>query len=338
VSSSPSAIQTAFAQAHPNIALIKYWGKTADLKYNEPAVASLSITLDTLLTETRVRFDPSLSGDEFVLNGQLDIKKGTRISASIDVMRKLANITTHCRIESSNNFPTGAGLASSASGFAALVGACDRALQLNLSLTQQSMLARSMSGSAARSIYGGFAKISLADSSSSSDPIFGRSTAEPILPAEHWPLEVCVGVVSEKEKAIGSTEGMERSRLTSPYYDAWLAGNDQDIIDAEVMVRARDFAKLAEISEFSCLKMHALAMASQPGMLYWAGATVDAMHRIRALRSEGVPVFFTIDAGPQIKAICEPGYGDQVAQALADVHGVQRVIRCGLGPGVRASD
>lgn len=333
-------IQTATAKAHPNIALIKYWGKSSDARHsdachNEPAVASLSITLDTLVSETRVQFDHGLGSDDFVLNGVTDTVKLPRISANLDKLRALAGIDTRCRIESSNNFPTGAGLASSASGFAALVAAGNQALQLALHERQQSMLARSMSGSAARSIFGGFAKIAL-HPNAQVHPQLGRTYAEPIAPAAHWPLEVCVGIVSEKEKTIGSTEGMERSRETSPYYSAWLSGNDTDMDDAEALIHSKDFTKLAELSEFSCLKMHALAIASRPGLLYWTGATVDAMHCIRSLRSRGVPVFFTIDAGPQIKAICGPGYGQHVAEVLSSVTGIQRVIRCGLGGGVTA--
>lgn len=334
---SASDTLTACAFAHPNIALIKYWGKSPELTHNEPAVASLSITLDTLQTETRVSFDSSLSKDVLELNGRIDIAKLPRISAAVDQLRSIAGVNTHCKIESTNNFPTGAGLASSASGFAALVMACDRALSLNLNFQQLSMLSRSMSGSAARSIGGGFVKIRR-QKEVSLDAVYGSHFAEQFAGPEHWPLEVCVGVVSEKEKAIGSTEGMERSRLTSPYYPVWLEGNDQDIIDAEAMVMARDFEQLAELSEFSCMKMHAMAMASRPGLLYWAGATVDAMHLICEMRAEGVPVFFTIDAGPQIKAICAPGYGEQVEKALAEIPGIQRVIRCGLGLGAHAAN
>lgn len=332
-----SDILSASAAAHPNIALIKYWGKASDSFYNEPAVSSLSVTLDTLATETRLSFDTALTDDQLILNGVEDTKKLARITENLDKLRRLAGIETRCRVDTKNNFPTGAGLASSASGFAALVAAGNRALKLDLSYRQQSMLARSMSGSAARSIFGGFVKIALADAKAH-DEQFGSAFAEPIVASEHWPLEVCVAVVAEQEKDIGSTEGMELSRTTSPYYQQWLDGNDADIVEAEKHVLARDFDALAALSEHSCLKMHALAMASNPGLLYWHGATVDAMHCVRTLRRTGIPVFFTIDAGPQLKAICAPGYGQQVAESLSTIHGVKRVIRCGLGQGVQVSD
>ena len=121
------------------------------------------------------------------------------------------------------------------------------------------------------------------------------------------------------------------SRLSSPYYQAWLDGNNQDIDLAETHVLQHDFEALAELSEFSCLKMHAMAMASRPGLLYWRGASLECMHAVRELRASGLPVFFTLDAGPQVKAICAPGYVEQVASQLSHIPGVQRVLRCGLG-------
>ncbi|WP_370980130.1 diphosphomevalonate decarboxylase [Agaribacterium sp. ZY112] len=326
--------KVARAVAHPNIALIKYWGKASDAHLNEPAVSSLSLTLSELQSETTTHFDPALQEDELYLNGQLDTGKLARISANLDKLRAIAGVETRCRIESTNNFPTAAGLASSASGFAALVAAGNAALELNLNEQQQSMLARAMSGSAARSIYGGFAKIYLPDAQETYAH-YGAAFAAPVADEHHWPLEVCVAIVSEQEKKIGSTEGMERSRLTSPYYQSWLDGNDADVALAEQLVLAKDFEQLAELSEFSCLKMHAMAMASRPGLLYWNGATVDAIHCVRELRAAGTAVFFTNDAGPQLKAICAPGEGAKVAAALAEVSGVKRVLRCGLGRGVQ---
>lgn len=327
---------TASAIAHPNIALIKYWGKASDPHFNEPAVSSLSITLDTLQTHTRLYFDSALQKDELILNGVENPKKLVRVSKNLDKLRTLARCDLACRIETDNNFPTGAGLASSASGFAALVSAGNHALKLQLSLQQQSMLARAMSGSAARSIEGGFVKIALPDALEH-QAHFGSAFAEQVAPPEHWPLEVCVVIVSEQEKTIGSTEGMELSRQTSPFYQSWLEGNDEDVKTAEKLVRDKDFEKLADLSEFSCLKMHAMAMASQPGLLYWKGLTLTLMHEIRALRASGLPVFFTVDAGPQVKAICAPGYGDKVAECLSSLDGVKGLIRCGLGRAAKAS-
>ena len=137
---SNNEVRTAAALAHPNSALIKYWGKATDARLNEPAVASLSITLSELATHTRLIFDPTLTADQLFLNGREDTCKQPRISENLDKLRRLAGVTTRCRIETENNFPTGAGLASSASGFAALVAAADRALDLRLDVRRQTML------------------------------------------------------------------------------------------------------------------------------------------------------------------------------------------------------
>lgn len=322
---------TADARAFSNIALIKYWGKQACVG-NEPAVSSLSITLDGLFTQTKVTFDEAFSQDDLLLNGQRSEKHLSRVLKALEVMRGVAGIKTKCHIETQNNFPTGAGLASSASGFAALVVAINQALGLNLSRQELSQLARSFSGSAARSLFGGFSKMMYHEALSGKEP-FGTMYAQTVADKEHWPLSVCVGVISEREKEIGSTEGMEHTRLTSPYYEAWLSGNDQDVAEAEKAVLDKDFEKLALLSEASCLRMHAVAMAANPGILYWEGATIEAIHAIRSMRKQGVPVFFTIDAGPQIKAICLPDAKKQVQEMLENIQGVKSVISCGLGEG-----
>ena len=109
---------------------------------------------------------------------------------------------------------------------------------------------------------------------------------------------------------------MEHTRLTSPYYDQWVTTQGADLDEARSAIGARDFDKLAAVSEHSCLKMHALAAAAQPGLVYLRGATVEAMHSVRELRAKGVAVFFTIDAGPQLKAMSLPHDQDKVAELV----------------------
>jgi len=319
----------AAAQAQPNIALIKYWGKR-DLALNLPVVGSLSITLDTLWTRTEVHFDDTLAADSMILNGKLDPKQLKRTTACLDLLRARAGISTRAAVTSTNNFPTGAGLASSASGFAAMVLAGDAALGLNLTPAEQSVLARRCSGSAARSIFGGYVEWAHGEQADGLD-----SVATPLLAAEAWPLSVAVAITSTAEKAIGSTEGMNRTADTSPYQQAWIDSQDDDLAEARAAIAARDFERLADISEHSCLKMHALALAAKPGLLYWNAATVAAMHVVRGLRAQGVPVFFTIDAGPQLKAVCLPSAATAVAAALREVPGVLNVVETGLGGAAR---
>ncbi|KAA3615640.1 MAG: diphosphomevalonate decarboxylase [Calditrichaeota bacterium] len=314
------------AKAHSNIALVKYWGKR-NIPLNLPAVASISITLDTLFTETLLMFDPELEKDTLVLNKTLASEKDTkRMSKFLDLIRSESNEKNYAYVESENNFPTSAGLASSASSFACLTMAAANAANLDISKSRLSEFARLGSGSAARSIFGGFVEMDLGKKEDGSDSI-----AHQIFPKEHWDLSVLIAITSEKKKKTGSTEGMEASRLTSPFYQPWIDSSTKDMNEMRDAITQKDFEKVAEVSEFSCLKMHALALATNPGLIYWNGATVDAMHYVREMRESGIPVFFTIDAGPQVKAICPTKYAGQVKQKLEQLPDVIRVIKTGLG-------
>lgn len=320
----------ATALAHPNIALVKYWGKRDDA-LNLPASGSLSITLDGLHTRTSVRFDPALGEDDIVLNGRRDEVESHKIGAFLDLLRARAGAFTRARIVSENDFPTGAGLASSASGFAALTVATNRALGLDLGARELSALARRGSGSAARSIFGGFVEMAAGTRADGEDAF-----ATPLLDAEAWPLSGVIAITTRAAKSTSSRVGMDLSRRTSPFYRDWIATGAGDLDAARSAVRTRDFDKLAEISEASCLAMHAVMLSTRPGLIYWNGATVECMQRVRELRErDGVGVFFTIDAGPQVKAVCLPDVAPQVADALRGVAGVQAILVSGLGQGAR---
>jgi len=318
----------ASAVAHPNIALVKYWGKQ-DCPGNRPAVPSLSVTLDTLYTRTRVHFDTHLEADTFAINGKADADSASRVGACLDMLRRHAPGAPPAAVETWNNFPTGAGLASSASGFAALVVAADRALGLGQPRAELARLARRSSGSAARSLYGGFVEMPL-------DP--EDETAYPLLDPAEWPLAVVIAITTKDTKSVGSTAGMERTARTSDYYDAWRDAAWRDFSEARQAVADRDFGRLARISERSCLKMHGLMLSADPGLIYWNEATVACLHRVRRLREDGEAVFFTMDAGPQVKAVCLPESRTVVAEALRGVPGVSDVLECGLGPGAYADE
>lgn len=320
----------AAAQAQPNIALVKYWGKR-DARLNLPAGGSLSITLDALRTRTWVCFDDRLSSDQLSRDGDEDPRELARVSACLDFLRERAGVGHRARVQTSNSFPTGAGLASSASGFAALAVAGSGALGLDLDPRELSVLARRGSGSAARSIFGGFVEMAAGERADGQDAF-----ASPLLAPQEWPLSVVVAVTSRRAKDTGSSAGMERSRSTSPFYPAWVEAGAGDLAVARRAVSERDFAALAQVSEHSCLKMHATMLSSTPGLIYWSGATVDCLHRIRGLRDrDGAGVFFTVDAGPQVKAVCLPGDVDRVAEALREIPGVESVLTTGLGQGAR---
>ena len=306
----------AVAVAHPNIALVKYWGKRPGGD-NVPSTPSLSITLGGLTTRTQV---DAAAEHAVVVNGER--VRDAKIDGLVAAMRAqwaLPPIT----VSTCNDFPTGAGLASSASGFAALVTAVDGTFGLRLSALERAAWARRGSASAARSVFGGFVTL---------HPDEG---AQAVLDESEWPLEVVVAITSETRKAVSSTEGMARSRATSPFYAAWMQSTVVDFDAACRAVDDRDFAALVEIAEHSCLKLHALMLSTRPGLLYWNAATVAAIGAVRALQTAGTPVFFTVDAGPQVKAVCLPGSGDEVAMRLADTPGVKRVLRADLGQGAR---
>ena len=322
------SISRAQARARANFALIKYWGK-ADADLNVPAVGSISITLDALWSDTTVELDSSLAADELLLGGVRRAEQLAKVSACLDLLRARAGVATRARVVSDNNFPTAAGLASSASGFAALVTAASAALGLDLSPRELSIFARQGSGSAARSVFGGFVEMHAGTAADGED-----SFAEPLLAGTAWPLEVVIAVTAKAEKEIGSRSGMTRSAEFSPYYSAWVATQPADLDAARRAIAARDFGALADVAEHNCLKRHAAALAARPPLLYWNGATVDCLHAIRRLRAEGVPVFFTVVAGPQVKAICTAASRARVEAALRELPGVLDVVASKLGPGV----
>jgi diphosphomevalonate decarboxylase len=319
--------RTATARAHSNIALIKYWGKR-DVALNIPAVGSISLTLDALSTDTRVTFHSGLEQDEFWLAGTR--ADATRASHLLDIVRDSSGVGSRAVVESTNNFPTAAGLASSASGFAALAVAASAAAGLSLTDQELSILARRGSGSAARSLFGGIVELYAGTSEDGLD-----SFAEPVLAPEAWPLTVVVAITELGQKSVNSTKGMRGSALTSPFYPAWVDTGNDDLAAMRLAITNRDFEQLGELAEYSCLKLHAVMMSTRPALLYWNAATMAAIHAVYELRASGIPVYFTIDAGPQVKALCPPEHAATVAGALGQVAGVHETRISTLGHGAQ---
>ena len=315
----------AVAQAQPNIALVKYWGKQ-DHGLNVPATSSLSITLDALWTRTTVKFDAELNADQLIIDGVSNQHQLNRVVASLNTLREKVGTTCFANVLSTNNFPISAGLASSASGFAALVTAACAALGVDLSTEERSRLARRSSASAARSMFGGFVELAAGQP----DP-----ASQPVLAETEWPLEVSVVVTSKETKCVGSTAGMNQSADTSVFYDAWVESTAADFFSARQAVLNRDFEMLADISEASCLKMHAVMLSTRPALLYWNAATIDVVHRVQELRARGVPAFFTIDAGPQVKVVSLPGHQTEIERTIKETIGVVDIIHSPLGAGAR---
>ena len=326
-----SHARSATAVATSNIALVKYWGKR-DLVLNLPATGSISVTLDALETRTTVTFNDA--PDDLIELGGTASGAGTeRVRRFLDLVRSLADTDARAHVVSHNDFPTGAGLASSASGFAALAVACDAALGLGLSQAELSVLARRGSGSAARSLVGGYAEMAAGEALDGSD-----AYATPLAPPEHLPLALLVAVTTSAPKAVGSTEGMQRTEATSPYHPAWVASTQRDLDRMRDAIRAADLEAVGSIAEGNALRMHADMLASEPPLLYWNAATLAAMQTVHALRADGTGAWFTIDAGPQVKVLCAPQDADAVATALAATTGVEQVLRAAPGPGAHLAE
>ncbi len=318
----------AVARAYSNIALIKYWGKR-DANLNLPAVGSISMTLAKLETISEVRFREDLSQDLVIINGRkAEPSEADRVSRFLNVVRARAGLKFYADVSSRNNFPTGAGLASSASAFASLALAGSHAAGLHLNATELSILARQGSGSAARSIFGGFVEMKVGHKKDGSD-----CYAVQLKDERYWDVCLLIAITSEKKKEIGSTYGMEHTARTSPYYNQWVRKHPLAIEEMRQAIEEKNFTKLGELSEASCLQMHALALSSTPGIIYWNAATLECIHTIKELRQHGCEVYFTIDAGPQVKAICLSPEIEKVKIALENTAGVLRVISSELGAG-----
>jgi diphosphomevalonate decarboxylase len=312
----------ATAVACSNIALIKYWGKSARGQ-NLTAVPSLSMTLSALRTTTRVSFEPNLESDRVQIGTeQVSGRPYERVVRLLDEVRALAKATLYASVTSNNDFPTASGLASSASGFAALALAAQAALGLGLDVQSVSRLARRASASAARSLFPGFVEL-LADA----------EAAAPVAPGDFLDVEMVIAATTLGPKSTASTDGMLHTQATSPYYPAWVESAPALFARGKQALLARDLAALGEAMEASTLAMHACMLAARPSLFYLQDATLRVMQRVRELRKQGTLAFFTMDAGPHVKVLVPRAEAASVRLALAEVPGVERVLSSTAGVG-----
>ncbi len=315
------------ARANVNVALIKYWGKR-DAALNLPATGSISLTLDGLWVEASCAFGAG-SNDDCLIDGRPAVEPDRgRLLRFVDLVRAEAGIEAKAAVRTTSGVPNGVGLASSAAAFASLALATSRAAGLRLEAPALSALARRGSGSAARSIFGGFVEWHRGARPDGLDSI-----AEPLLAPSDWDVRVVVAVVSSARKPVSSRDGMKRA-AASPLYPAWVDAAERDLTIARGAIAARDLEALGLVAEHSAFKMHAVGLAARPPLLYWLAATIECVHRVWALREEGTRGWVTIDAGPQVKVLCDPADAHRIAAALADVPGVERVLTCTPGAGV----
>ena len=317
----------ATATACANIAFIKYWGQQ-DTGLNLPANSSLSMNLDRLTTVTTVEFSPDYDDDLIILDGREERGEARqRIVAHLDRVRAMAGLRARARVVSENSFPTGVGLASSASGFAALSLAASRAAGLELSQRELSILARFGSGSACRSVPGGFSEWTAGTCSQ-------ESFAKQIAPPEHWELRDVIAIVSRAHKRVGSTEGHSLAP-TSHLYQARVASVAERLAQAKTALLERDLATLGPLVEEDAVSMHAVMMTSRPPIYYWLPSSVLLIHEVQNWRAEGLEVYFTFDAGPNAHLICQAADQAEVERRLKDIERVLEVIVSGPGPGAR---
>jgi len=310
--------RTATSFARANIAFIKYWGNRDDT-LRIPSNGSISMNLDGLTSHTRVRFDPSFRQDTLVLNGAMATQPARqRASALLGRVRTLAGLQEFAQIESFNNFPTGTGIASSASGFAALTLAASRAAGLVLDQTALSRLARTASGSACRSIPGGF--VEWQAGSNDLD-----SYAVSIAPPDHWNLVDCIAIISHTHKHTTSQQGHSLAS-TSPLQTGRISGASERLQLCRKAILNRDFDTLADVIELDSNMMHAVMMTSNPRLMYWQPATIQVMLAVQHWRKSGIPAAYTIDAGPNVHVICRSDAEAQIVAGLEQISGVERVM------------
>ncbi|MCK6538713.1 MAG: diphosphomevalonate decarboxylase [Anaerolineales bacterium] len=314
---------TATAVACANIAFIKYWGNRDDA-LRLPANGSISMNLDGLNTRTTVSFQPSLPFDELIINGREVAGAGLeRVSRILDIIREMAQINDRAEVMTENNFPSGAGIASSASAFAALALAGSKAAGLNLSEPELSRLARRGSGSASRSVPGGFVEWQMGTNDED-------SYAFSIAPPDHWKLADCVAIVSAAHKKTGSTEGHALAP-TSPLQAARVSDTPRRLEICRSAILHRDFEMLANIVELDSDMMHAVMTTSTPALRYWKPASLGVMDAVRQWRSEGLAVCYTVDAGPNVHVICPETEARVVDKKLREIEGVTNVLIASVG-------
>lgn len=320
----------ATAIASANIALIKYWGKR-DGKLMLPQNSSISLTLDGLNTVTTIEFDKKYNRDTFILDDQ-EFKGGKELEEVVrhlNLIREISGIGDKAKVVSKNNFPTAAGLASSASGFAALSLAATKVAGIDLDSKELSMVARRGSGSATRSCLGGFVEWEKGEKDDGTDS-FAVQLAKP----EHWSeFRMIATIVSTVKKKVSSRAGMAQTVETSPMYKVWLDTLEEDLEKVRKGILEKDFALVAKTAETNCLKMHATMLTTQPPIIYWMPATLEIIQAILFWRKEGLESYFTIDAGPQVKIICLKKDVFEFERRLKNTESVQETIVCKPGGG-----
>ena len=316
----------ATARAHPNIALVKYWGKRDEARIL-PHQSSLSLTLAPIHVRTTVSWETGLQRDAVEINGrEASGSARDRVVQLLDAVRGESGMHRHARMVSRGDFPEAAGLASSAAAFAALAVAARSSAGLVSDVRKASLLARTGSGSACRSIQGGVCIWHRGEAPDGQD-----SFATQLHPADHWPeLRMVVAVVSREEKDVKSRDGMRNTVATSPYYPAWIEDAEQEIGRAKAALAEKDLQALGALAERNAWRMHATSLAADPPLCYLLPETLAVILAAKRAREEGLPVWFTLDAGPNPVLLTDAVH-EEAVEALAKKAGAISTVRCGPG-------
>ena len=314
------------AIAHPNFALVKYWGKK-DSKQNRPAMSSISITVDSMQSKTKIFKNTLSKCHRLFLNGKEETDL-SRIYPSLFYLSEISKSDDYLVIQSENNFPTSSGLASSASGIASFVTAYDAHYKMNLDTSDRIEACMLGSGSAPRSLIGGFV---LMDHSN-------NYNCTQILQKDDWSVDVLICIASRETKKISSREGMEISKRTSPLYQDWLDTNEKHISLALDAIKEKNMSRLEKVTEENCNFMHEVMKTSKPSIIYMNDVTHSCIAEIENLRASGHKLFYTIDAGPQIKIICDPKSANTIKDTIRQRTDVIDIIHTGLGGSPRIID
>ena len=310
-------------RAHTNIALIKYWGK-ANQSLRLPLMSSLSMTLDQFYTDTKVSVSPK---NQFWLNGvEQSGLSYQRVFSFLKLLQEKFDVKGNLKVESVNHVPTAAGLASSSSAFAALAGAFCVHYGINLSAVELSRLARLGSGSASRSIFGGFA---IWQKGTDSESSYAYALDE----KPQMDLQLLVVELNKNPKELSSTQGMKQAQ-TSPFFRPWLERNQAELAQMVAAIKANDFSKLGSLAELNACEMHAVNLTAQTGFTYFEPATIKAIKLVADLRRLGIECYFTIDAGPNIKILSQlKNVKDITKRFVSEFHNVN-IINASFGPGI----
>lgn len=321
----------ATALANSNTALIKYWGKQ-DEKLILPMTNSISLTVDSLSTTTTVEFSEKYQEDHFFLNDEK--QTGTaenRVIEHLNLLRSKAKMNLKAKVMSRNNFPTAAGLASSASGFAALTVASCKALDLKLNQKELSMLSRRGSGSSARSIFGGFVEWIKADEAS-------ESYAKQLANKDHFDMRDIVVIFKQQKREFSTREAMKISKETSPMFKARLDVVETSLDKMRKAIEQRDFTLLGQTAEADCNLVHSIALTSKPKLSFWIDETVKIINLIKDFRKGGIAAYYTVDTGSNMHILTLPQFAAEIEMILNRIPYIVKTVVCKPGDGVKIID